>query len=54
MMFDTWYQSQNFMLKKHDPVDLLITHRIPFAEFERGFELLKSGEAIKVVLEMNN
>jgi threonine 3-dehydrogenase len=54
MMFDTWYQSQNFMLKKYEPVDLLITHRIPFDEFERGFELLKSGEAIKVVLEMNN
>ena len=53
-MFDTWYQSQNFMLKERASIDRLITHRIPFDEFERGFEVLGSGEAVKVVLEMNN
>ena len=53
-MFDTWYQSQNFLLKEQERVNRLVTHRLPFAEYERGFELLKSGKAIKVVLEMND
>jgi len=51
-MFDTWFQSQNFMLHHPGAVDRLVTHRLPFGDFERGFELLHAGEAIKVVLEM--
>jgi alcohol dehydrogenase len=34
------------------PLDRLITHRLPLAEAERGFELMHSGDAIRVVLEL--
>ncbi len=33
------------------PLDRLITHRLPLEEAERGFELMHSGDAIRVVLE---
>jgi Zn-dependent alcohol dehydrogenase len=34
------------------PLDRLISHRLPLEEVERGFELLRSGEALRVVLEL--
>ncbi|HLF68930.1 MAG TPA: alcohol dehydrogenase catalytic domain-containing protein [Gaiellaceae bacterium] len=34
------------------PLERLISHRLPLAEAERGFELMRSGEAIRVVLEL--
>jgi alcohol dehydrogenase len=33
------------------PLDRLITHTLPLEEAERGFELMHSGDAIRVVLE---
>jgi len=29
----------------------VITHRFPFTDFERGFDVLRSGRAGKVILE---
>jgi Zn-dependent alcohol dehydrogenase len=34
------------------PLDRLITHRLPLEEAERGFELMQSGDAVRVVLEI--
>jgi alcohol dehydrogenase len=34
------------------PLDRLISHRLPLDEIERGFELLRSGDALRVVLEL--
>jgi Zn-dependent alcohol dehydrogenase len=33
------------------PLDRLITHRLPLEQAERGFELMQSGDAVRVVLE---
>jgi Zn-dependent alcohol dehydrogenase len=33
------------------PLDKLVSHRLPLEEAERGFELMQSGEALRVVLE---
>lgn len=33
-------------------VDPYITHRLPFSEINKGFELLHSGEALRVVLDL--
>lgn len=33
------------------PLDRLITHRLPLEDAARGFELMQSGEALRVVLE---
>ena len=33
------------------PLDRLVTHRLPLEDAARGFELMQSGEAVRVVLE---
>jgi alcohol dehydrogenase len=33
------------------PLDRLVSHRLPLEEAEHGFELMQSGEALRVVLE---
>ena len=33
------------------PLDRLITHRVPLEELERGFDLLRNGEAIRAVVD---
>jgi S-(hydroxymethyl)glutathione dehydrogenase / alcohol dehydrogenase len=35
------------------PLDRLISHRLPLAAVEEGFELMKNGRALRVVVEMN-
>ena len=51
-MFETWYQTQ--ALVKGGRVDLrpIITHVLPFREFDRAFDLMRSGEAAKIVLDL--
>jgi threonine 3-dehydrogenase len=50
-MFETWYQTQ--ALVKSGRVDLspIITHVLPYTEFDRAFELMRTGEAAKIVLD---
>jgi threonine 3-dehydrogenase len=49
-MFETWYQTQ--ALVKSGKVDLkpIISHVLDYREFDRAFELMRSGEAAKIVL----
>ena len=51
-MFETWYQTQ--ALVKSGRIDLtpVITHVLPLAQFDRAFELMRNGEAAKVVLDL--
>jgi Zn-dependent alcohol dehydrogenase len=35
------------------PLDRLVSHRLPLEQVERGFELMHSGDALRVVLELN-
>jgi threonine 3-dehydrogenase len=51
-MFETWYQTE--ALIKGGRVDLrpIITHALPFERFEEAFELMRSGEAAKIILEV--
>jgi threonine 3-dehydrogenase len=50
-MFETWYQTQ--ALVKSGRIDLrsIITHVLPFTEFDRAFELMRTGEAVKIVFD---
>ena len=34
------------------PLDKLITHRLPLDDVERAFDLMRAGEAVRVVLEL--
>jgi threonine 3-dehydrogenase len=52
-MFETWYQVESFLLSGRLQLDQIVTHRLPLSQFERGFELMQAGEAIKVVLEVS-
>ncbi len=35
------------------PLDRLVSHHLPLEEVARGFELMRSGEALRVVLDLN-
>ena len=48
-MYETWYK-MSVMGDSGLDVSPVITHRMPYQEFQRGFEVMKSGDACKVVL----
>lgn len=52
LMFETWYQMENFILSKRLNLDPIVTHEIEMEDFQRGFELMQSGEGIKIVMKM--
>ena len=49
-MFETWYKMAS-MLQSGLDLQPVITHRLPIAEFERGFEIMGSGQSGKVILD---
>ncbi|MGH7175930.1 MAG: L-threonine 3-dehydrogenase [Tepidisphaeraceae bacterium] len=51
-MFETWYQVQGFLVSGKIDLGPIVTHEIRLDEFERGFKLMQSGEAIKVVMKI--
>lgn len=51
-MFETWYQMEQMVLSGRLDLDPIITHELPFEQFEKGFKLMQTGEAIKVVLKL--
>jgi threonine 3-dehydrogenase len=48
-MFETWYKMQSMVQSGLD-ITPVITHRFSIANFEEGFELMKSGNSGKVIL----
>jgi len=51
-MFETWYQTEELVRSGRVDLKPIITHVIPFDEFERGFAMMRSGEAAKIVLDL--
>ena len=51
-MFETWYQVENFVLTGRLDLEPIITHQLDLEDFEQGFRLMQTGEAIKVVLRV--
>jgi threonine 3-dehydrogenase len=49
-MFETWYK-MSAMLQSGLDISPIITHHFPIDEFEKGFEVMRSGKSGKVVLE---
>jgi threonine 3-dehydrogenase len=49
-MFETWYKMVA-MLQSGLDVSPVITHRFPIDEFQRGFDVMRSGQSGKVVLD---
>jgi len=49
-MFDTWYKMISLLQSGLD-ISPIITHRFAVEEFQRGFDVMNSGQAGKVVLD---
>ena len=49
-MFETWYRMAGLI---HSGLDLspVITHRFPIEEYQRGFEIMSSGQSGKIILD---
>jgi threonine 3-dehydrogenase len=50
-MYETWYK-MTVMLQSGLDISPIVTHRFPFSEYQRAFEVMLSGNAGKVILEM--
>jgi len=49
-MYETWYK-MTVMVQGGLDIEPVITHRLPYSEFEAGFAAMLSGESGKVVLD---
>ncbi len=52
-MYETWYKMSSLIQAGLD-VTPVITHRFPIDEFQKGFEVMASGEAGKVILNWDS
>lgn len=50
-IFETWYKMEA-MIRSHLDIGAVITHRFPFDDFQKGFDVMLSGESGKVVLSL--
>jgi threonine 3-dehydrogenase len=50
-MFETWFQMEALLATGKLNLEPVITHRLRLGEFEQAMELLRTGEAIKVILK---
>jgi len=48
-MYETWYK-MTVMLQSGLNIEPVITHSFPYTEFEKGFEVMSSGNSGKVIL----
>ena len=49
-MYQTWYQMEALLKSGKLDLNPVITHRIPMTDFAKGMDLLKTGEASKILL----
>jgi threonine 3-dehydrogenase len=51
LMFETWYQCEQFLLEGKLDLRPLITHQFSYRDYEEAFAVLERGEAVKVILD---
>jgi len=49
-MYETWYK-MTVMLQSGLDIRPVITHKLPWAEFEQAFEIMREGRSGKVILD---
>ncbi|MCU1296590.1 MAG: L-threonine 3-dehydrogenase [Acidobacteriaceae bacterium] len=49
-MYETWYK-MTVMLESGLNISPVITHRLPYRDYEQGFEAMRSGKSGKVILD---
>jgi len=53
-MYDTWNKMTALLQSGLSPhIEKLVTHEFNYADYEKGFEAMMKGEAVKVVLNWN-
>jgi len=52
-MFETWYKG-SMMVQSGLPLEKIITHRFDYTEFQQGFDVMRSGQSGKVILNWEN
>ena len=52
-MYETWYK-MTVMLDSGLDLKPVITHRYSYRDFEKGFEVMRSGGCGKVILDWSN
>jgi len=52
-MFETWYK-MTVMLESGLDISPIITHRFSWRDFEKGFEVMRTGKAGKVILDWSD
>ena len=50
-MWETWYKMEQMLISGLD-LSPVITHRFKFDDFQKGFDVMKSGQCGKVLLEL--
>jgi threonine 3-dehydrogenase len=48
-MYETWYK-MSVLVQTGLDITPVITHRFPYTEFEKGFQVMKTGQSGKVIL----
>ncbi len=48
-MYETWYK-MTVMIQSGLDIDPVITHRLHYADFQQGFDVMRSGNSGKVIL----
>jgi len=48
-IFETWYKGL-MMVQTGIPLDKIITHHYHYTEFQKGFDVMNSGQSGKVIL----
>ena len=51
-LYDTWITMQSLLATGRLDIEPIRTHRMPFASYASGFELMRAGNCGKVVLDM--
>lgn len=50
LIYETWYKLTSLIQSGMD-VSAIITHRFPYHEFQKGFDIMRSGKSGKIVLD---
>jgi len=48
-IFETWYKGV-MMVQSGLPLEKIITHRYHYTDFQKGFDVMRSGQSGKVIL----
>ncbi|NOX07944.1 MAG: L-threonine 3-dehydrogenase [Gammaproteobacteria bacterium] len=52
-IFETWYKG-SMMVQSGIPLEKIITHRFHYTDFQKGFDVMRSGQSGKVILSWEN